>query len=89
MRGLYFLIYKITYKINLNTMTWFAKITEKERERRARNEAAFAIQITDYDNEIALTINGIKAMTITDVQDGINKLKELREEYVRKQITKS
>ena len=70
-------------------MTWFAKITEKERERRARNEAAFAIQISDYNDEIALTINGIKAMTITDVNDGINKLKELREEYVRKQIAKS
>ena len=67
-------------------MTWFAKITEKERERRARNEAAFAIQISDYNDEIALTINGIKAMTITDVQEGVKKLKELREEYVKSKM---
>ena len=70
-------------------MTWFAKLTEKERERRARNEAAYAIQITDYNDEIALTINGIKAMTITNVEEGMKVLKELRDEYVRKQIAKS
>lgn len=64
-------------------MTWFAKITEKERERRARNEAAYAIQITDYNDEIALTINGIKAMTITNVEEGIKTLNELRDEYVK------
>lgn len=67
-------------------MTWFAKFTEKERERRARDEAAYAIQITDYNDEIALTINGIKAMTITDVNEGIKKLKELREEYVKSKM---
>ena len=70
-------------------MGWLNKITEKERERRARNEAAYAIQITDYNDEIALTINGIKAMTITDVKEGITKLKELRDEYVKRHTSKS
>lgn len=67
-------------------MTWFAKITEKERERRARNEAAYAIQITDYYDEIAITINGIKAMKVTDVEQGIKTLNELRDEYVKRKM---
>lgn len=55
-------------------------------ESKYRNDAQWMIKITDYGDEVALTINGIKAMTITDVKEGIEKLKELREEYVRKKM---
>ena len=62
------------------------KWLREEREKIIRREASETIRIQDYGDDICFTINGIKAMTITDVNEGIKKLKELREEYVKSKM---
>lgn len=66
----------------MNMMSWFTK----EREQILRSEARSKIRIEDYGDEICLTIEGIKARSVTDVAEAINELKELRDEYVRKHL---
>lgn len=66
----------------MNMMSWFTK----EREQILRSEARSKIRIEDYGDEICLTIEGIKARSVTDVAEAINELKKLRDEYVRKHL---
>ena len=60
---------------------------EEEDLRIAIKESKRKIRIEDYDDEICVTINGIKAIHLSD--NGISILKELREDYVRKQLNKN
>jgi len=66
----------------MNMMSWFTK----EREQILRSEARSKIRIEDYGDEICLTIDGIKARTVKDVDESIAELKELREAYVAKRL---
>ena len=61
---------------------WFGK----EKGTILQAEARSKIRIEDYGDEICLTIEGIKARSVTDVAEAINELKELRDEYVRKHL---
>lgn len=57
----------------------------REKERIAQNEARQRIRIEDYGDDIAITIDGIKAASISgDVAKDIDTLNKLRQEFVNR-----
>lgn len=65
-------------------MNWLREYTRKEREKVARNEAMHRIRIEDYGDDIVITIDGIKAQSITgDVKSDICTLNGLRDDFIK------
>lgn len=66
-------------------MNIIERYVSSEREKRAREEAKRVIRIEDYGDEICITIDGIKARTITgNIPEDVETLKQLREAYVNR-----
>lgn len=61
------------------------KYIEKERENRLRIEALQRIRIQDYGDDIAFTIDGIKAASISgDVKQDIETLNRMRNDFIKR-----
>jgi hypothetical protein len=57
-----------------------------DEESKIRGEAMYKIRIEDYGDDVCITIDGIKARSVTDVAEAVKELKELREDYVRRHL---
>lgn len=69
-----------------------ANRAERKKQERIQNLTDIAkeiYRIEDVGDEIVLTVKGCKAMPITDLEEGIRMLKNLRKDYVNNKIAKS
>ena len=78
--------------MTLNYKVYKANRAEKKKQERIRNLTDIAneiYKIEDFGDEVVLTVKGCKAMPITDLEEGIRMLKNLRKDYVNSKITQS
>lgn len=78
--------------MTLNYKTYKENRAERKRQERIQNLTDIAneiYRIEDVGDEIVLTVKGCKAMPITNLEEGVAMLKNLRKDYVNSKITQS